>query len=123
MRYVILALLLSACTASAELRTRTALDTLAEIVDPAYEAAMAGCEAQEAIVMESARAGAITPAEARTRLDEIMGPCLRISAAFERIRRLHEKAAILVETGQYKQAALLLGELRKAWAQLGGVHP
>ena len=122
-RFLILVLVLSACTASAELRTRTALDTLAQIVDPAYEAAMAGCVAQEAVVMAAARAGEISPVEARMRLDEIMGPCLRTSAAFERIRKLHEKAAILVETGQYKQAAAALDELRKAWALLGGVHP
>lgn len=123
MRSLLIVLLLSACGSQSELRTRTALDVLGQVVDPAFEAAMAGCVAQEAVVMESARAGAITPAEARARLDGIMGPCLRVGAAFERIRRLHEKARILVESGQLKQAEALLGELRKAWSQLGGVNP
>lgn len=120
---MLLVLMLSACSGSAELHTRTALNTLAEIVDPAYEAAVAGCVAQEAMVMASARAGEISPAEARARLDGIMGPCLRITAAFDRIRSLHEKAAGLVEAGRLEQAEQLLIELRKAWGQLGGVHP
>lgn len=120
MRYVLVAaLVLTACTASAELRTRTALDTIGQIVDPAFEAAMAGCIAQEEVIMQRARAGVLSPGEARVQLDAIMGPCLKVSASFERIRKLHEKAVILVETGQWKQAAALLGELRKAWAQLG----
>lgn len=122
MRWLLIVLLLSACTASAELRTRTALDTIGQVVDPAFEAAMAGCVAQEEIVMERARMGALSPGEARAQLDAIMGPCLKVSAAFERIRKLHEKAVILVETGQWKQAAAQLGELRRAWAQLGGEH-
>jgi hypothetical protein len=121
--YTSSAVVLTACGASAEMRTRTALETLAQVVDPAYEAAMAGCTAQEAVVMERARAGALSPGEARAQLDAIMGPCLQVSAAFERIRKLHDQAAILVETGQLAQAEQALGELRKAWALLGGVNP
>src|SRR5262245_39367235 len=98
MRWILFALVLTACGAQSELRTRTALDVLGQVIDPAFEAAMAGCVAQEAVVMERARAGMVTPAEARGQLDAIMGPCLQVSAAFERIRKLHEKAAILVET-------------------------
>lgn len=88
MRALLLSLALAACCgASLETQVRSALNTFAQVVDPAYEAAMATCVANEADVMTLAREGEITPADARARLESIMGPCLRVGAAFDQIRK------------------------------------
>lgn len=122
MRALLFALALTACVGSPEARVRTALDTFGSVVDPAYEAAMAACVAQERPVMEAARTGELTPAEARERLDAIMGPCVRIGAAFDRIRALHDSAAGLVESGKFAQAETALIELKHAWDALREVN-
>lgn len=83
---------------------------------------MATCVANEADVMTLAREGEITPADARARLESIMGPCLRVGAAFDQIRKLHEQAAELVESGKLAEAERALLELKKAWAALREVQ-
>jgi hypothetical protein len=104
------------CSGSAQERTATALNAIGAVVDPAYEAAMTGCAVREEAVMQAARR---SYKEAYgIELQTISDRCRRVRDAFEAIRKLHNKAAALVEAGKVDDAQRVYGELLKAWDAL-----
>jgi prophage DNA circulation protein len=118
LRLALIALTLTAC-ASTEQRTRTALETVGAVVDPAYEAAMSGCAAKADALVEELRAHGFKQAYQDAR-DKLVERCGKTRDAFEVIRALHDEAAKLVEAGKLKEARDVLAKLLSAWAALKG---
>lgn len=111
-------LLMSGC-AHTEERTRTALDAIGAVVDPAYEAAMLGCEARAQDITEKLRAEGFKQAYADDAA-AITKRCDKTAGAFETIRKLHEQAISALEGGALEKAQDLYRKLLMAWAALKG---
>lgn len=118
-RSLVLALaLLAACGASSQTRTRTALDVIGRAVDAAGDASVAACDAQQKSVIRSSASGSIDPARAWAELNEIADRCFDAHAAFGVVKRLHDQAVELLESGKVEQARAVLEQLQGAWTKL-----
>ena len=118
---LMLTLLGAACAhgGSADAKARSALNTLAVVIDPAYELAIDGCVASEQAEVNAERAGTQAPAVTSQHLGEIRARCDRVRAVFERMRTLHAEAAAAVEAGAIEHAEAKLFEVRGLWQALG----
>lgn len=116
---VVLAFVMTACAGTVEDRTRTALNTVAAVVDPAYDAAMTGCTAVGDAIVATARAQGFKEAYASD-YEANSKRCSKTREAFETIRTLHTEAAKLVESGRFAEAQAALARLMGAWRALRG---
>ncbi len=113
--------LLHGCTAGMrDVRAEATLDTLAQVIDPAYSAATDACLAEQHAVVSEMERHAITPDQAKALVQAARVNCDRIEAAFERIRALHEAAKIAYRGGRDDQFEQVLRQLEQAWADLKG---
>lgn len=117
------AVLLVACCAvpslrTSELRARTALDVLADVVDPAYQLAMQGCIDALDVTMRAGETDAATPAATEAGIDAITARCDRVRAGFDKIRGYHEAAISAVEDSDFDGATTLIDKLRAEWGDL-----
>jgi len=104
---------------SAEMRTRTALDAIAVVIDPAYESAMIGCESKANDITAKLHAEGFKQAYA----DEaaaLTKRCDKTAEAFETIRKLHAQAVSALIGGAIDQARGYYQKLLLAWAALKG---
>lgn len=115
----IVSLYLFACAGTAEQRTRTTLDTVAAVVDPAYDAAMTGCTAVGDAIVAKAKADGFKEAYASD-YEANSARCKKTRDAFETIRKLHDEAAKLVDSGKFAEAQAALAQLMGAWRALKG---
>ena len=122
---MLLLLLVSGCAGdtTADTRVRTALDVLAQVIDPAYSVAMDSCIVPQEIAVAEAEAGLATVDHARQTIERVRARCGRVREGFETIRLHHEQAVRSVEAGQLDQAAQILEQIRLDWTLLrtGGV--
>lgn len=102
-----------------ETRVRSALDLLADVVDPSYALAMDGCIAREEDAVRRAEAGSDKAGE---EYRQISARCHVVRAAFESIRKSHGRAAEFVEQGDYARAEDELDQVRAAWRALDEVE-
>jgi len=120
---MMLALFLITCcvpgsSSTAELRARTALNALADVVDPAYDLAMLGCRDLEDRVMREGEAGQRSAVSTETTIAAISQRCHKVRSAFDELRAYHEQAVQLVMRGDYEQALAILQQTREAWQTL-----
>jgi hypothetical protein len=121
--YIVTLALLAACCAmpgarTSEVRARTSLDVLADIIDPAYGLAMQSCVDSEGVAMRAGEMDAATPAQTEAALVIISARCHQVRDSFEQIRQYHERAISLVEDGSYAAALDQLDQLRVTWREL-----
>jgi soluble cytochrome b562 len=107
-----------AADATADTRARTALDVLAQVIDPAYSVAMDGCLAPQQVAVAQAESGLVTVEQARTVIDKVRQRCEHVREGFETIRHHHEQAVRSVEAGELDQAQQLLEQIRADWLAL-----
>ena len=118
MRPMVLALALALCATSCshetttEARVRSALDLLADVVDPSYQFAVDACIAQERDAVRRFEAGSDP---ARDEYVAIKSRCQNVRAAFDQIRRGHARAAELVESGKVQEAEREVARVRGYW--------
>ena len=113
--------LLTACSgASADARVRTALDLLAEVVDPAFALAMDGCIAPQEVAAAQAEAGRVTAAQASAVIAKVRARCGQLRESFETIRLHRDEAQRLIEAGDLDRAEKLLEQIRADWRELPG---
>jgi hypothetical protein len=121
---VALLLGVSCCTGANDNRVRTALDVLADTIDPAYAFAMDACAEREAREVDAVRSGGSTFARAESAIEDIRARCDRVRDAFDSMRKAHAEAVTLVDQGEVKQAAERVEDVRGMWRTLaGGVIP
>jgi hypothetical protein len=108
------------CVVSAETRTRTALDALADVVNPAWHLAEEACVARQETVAAREKAGLLKPAETDAAFVSIRQECDAVTATFEAIRAAHAEARKRVNAGDVKQAEALVDDIRAKWRALGG---
>jgi hypothetical protein len=101
-------------------RTESALNVMAQVIDPAYAAATDACLAKQAAITDEVGRGAITVDQARGLIRATRDDCDRVETAFERIRALHEAAKIAYREGQRDQLEQALRKLTEAWTTLKG---
>ena len=118
---ILLIAVFAACahkTQSTETYVRSALDVLADVIDPAYALAVDGCVEREKAELAAERSGSQKSAVTDENLRAIRGRCDQVRAAFERIRDAHTDAAERVEAGAIDDAKEKIEEARKQWATL-----
>lgn len=97
---------------SAEPTVRTALNVLADAINPAYRLAMVACAARDDQIVADAERKRITVAEA-DRLRAELGPrCRALEEAFESARNAHDQAVAYVEQGKLEEAEAIVADLR-----------
>lgn len=101
-----------------EVRLKSALDVLREVITPASAVASDGCLAKQRAAVADAREGTIAPDEAKARVAAIRTYCDELKALFGRMRLLHDEAATFLETGQLQETEARVRELRDAWKRL-----
>lgn len=129
--FLYVALLFSTCcgsscagpTSTLDVKVRSALDTMALVVDPAYAFAVDGCIARETLVADLVEAGKTSPDAGVAELRGIRTKCHATRRAFDAIRASHTEAARLVEAGELERAEAVLGEIRNRWMELKGGAP
>lgn len=110
-----------ACSPStADVRVRSALDVLADVIDPASQLAAESCLARQEASTTEAEAGRITADEATKEVAAIRERCDAIRAVFDEMRKRHDQARALVEQGAVEQAAAELERIRVEWQALRG---
>jgi tRNA A37 methylthiotransferase MiaB len=116
----LLLMLVYACATDthADTRVRTALDVLAQVIDPAYSVAMDGCIARQEIATAEAESGLVTLEHAQATIAQVRVRCERVRDGFETIRIHHDQAVRSVEAGKLDQAELLLEQIRADWSAL-----
>jgi hypothetical protein len=117
---VLLLLFAYACAAdaTADTRVRTALDVLAQVIDPAYSVAMDGCIVPQQVAVAQAEAGLVTLEHAQATIDHVRARCESVREGFEQIRYHHEQAVKSADAGELDQAQLLLEQIRADWTAL-----
>lgn len=115
----VLVLLVACCTSSVnEASARSALNIIADTVDPSYQLAMQGCADLEDQVMREGEAGKRTATSAETEIANISARCHRVADAFDEIRLFHQEAIELVNGGHYDEALTVITKAREAWRTL-----
>lgn len=102
------------CSGSLETRTRTALEVLHDVIDPAYNFADQACTAREREAVERYEAPP-HPAQAKADYLAIKARCVETRRVFREMREAHDRAAHLLEEGQVRQAELEIERVREAW--------
>jgi hypothetical protein len=110
---------------TAEVRVRSALDLLADVVDPSYSFAVDSCIAQEGDAVRRAEAGSD---QAGDEYRAIKARCAVVKDTFEQIRLAHDRAREHVEAGAIDRAESELARIRSYWTalragQTGGKTP
>lgn len=108
---------------SAEPAVRSALNALADVVDPAYGLAVDGCAEREQAELQAEKAGAQSAALTDQHLKAIRARCDLIRSIFEQIRDAHIAAVSLVEAGAVEGAEKKLAEVKDLWRKLARVAP
>jgi hypothetical protein len=112
---------LASCVSSSalsEASAQSALNVIADAVDPSYELAMQGCIAREEVLMSAGEAGKATPDETEAAIATTQKRCHEVEAAFEAIRNYHTQAVQYVEAGKYDEALQQIDLAREAWKAL-----
>lgn len=115
---VMLTMLMCCCSAqqqTADARVRSALDILAVVVDPAYQAAMQACTTRELLIADQAETGKLTVVEADKQLTTVRQRCSKQQRAFEAIRQGHGLAATQVEQGAVEDAEETIARVRQSF--------
>jgi len=117
---MLLLLLAYACATDTHVdtRVRSALDVLAQVIDPAYSLAMDGCIARQEVATAEAESGLATVEHAQATIAQVRVRCDRVREGFETIRIHHEQAVRSVEAGELEQAEHILEQIRLDWAAL-----
>lgn len=126
-----LALLFTTCCGSScagpastvDAKVRSALDTVALFVDPAYAFAVDSCIARERLVADNVEAGKTSPDAGVAELRDIRTKCHATRRAFDQIRSAHTEAVRLVEAGELERAEAVLGDIRNRVNELNGGAP
>lgn len=124
--YALVFLLIACCApglrsgSTAELRARTSLDVLADVVDPAYQMAMQGCVDRENYAMMLGEKGLATVDATESNLAIISKRCNTVRVAFESIREYHDQAVAFVEDGKFDDALDRIDAMQAAWRELRG---
>lgn len=116
----LLALLLAApgC-ATLDTGARTALNALADVVDPAWQLAEQACLARQQVPIAREKAGLLKPDETNAQLASIRANCDVVTSRFASIRALHEQGKQLVESGDVAKAGAILDDIRAKWREIG----
>jgi hypothetical protein len=114
----------TACTSgSADTRTHSALNALAQVVDPAWSLAEDACLASQRVVVARETSGNAEAADTDAALAVIRAKCDVVTEAFQRIRAAHAEARLLLEHGEVARAEDKLVLILTQWQQLrGGEH-
>lgn len=123
---ILSALSATACTRSSpstEVQVRTALNLLAEVIDPAYELAMNGCVLRGDAVLREGEAGNKSATATEVELAAISTRCHRVRETFELMRVRHDQARALVATGLMSEAKARLADIQQAWRELRETVP
>lgn len=112
MRYLAIALLfLTACAGSLEQRTRTALDVLGRVVEPASKLALDQC---------AAVADALADAHETAKLAKATERCEKIIDAVDHIAGVQEAAIEALENGNVQLAEDMARQIPVMWNSLRG---
>lgn len=103
--------LLTGCAGSLEQRTRTTLDTLALIVEPASQLAYDQCQREKQALAEAGKGAD---------LDGAIERCAKVVDAFDRIATLQDAAATALESGHVQQAADMAKQVASLWRGMRG---
>lgn len=123
MRQLLLALALAVSTAccaaqTADARVRSALDLLADVIDPSYALAMQGCIARQDQIMTAGERDDLPAADVDSALHVVTVRCNRVRTAFETMRQQHDRAREIVGRGQVDEAQHAVDEIRALWSAL-----
>lgn len=99
------------CAGTAEQHTRTVLDTLALVVEPASQLAFDQCAREK-----QALADAQKPAEFEAAAER----CAKVVDAFDRIATLQDAAATALEAGRAQQAEDMARQVASLWRGMRG---
>jgi hypothetical protein len=102
----------------AEGHVRGALDLLADVVDPSYALAMAGCMKRQDQVMTEGEQGTRSVADVDQALHAISARCDTVREAFEAIRLEHDRARAFVGAGNVAEAERAIATIRRHWLAL-----
>ena len=106
------------CGASGASATRTAVTTLAEVIDPTYDLAVDGCVVADQNEVTAERDRGQKPEVTDQNRAEIRARCDRLRAAFDGMVKALARAEQLLDQGDTAGAETLLQEVRKSWAAL-----
>lgn len=121
-RLLVAAALWCAACVPSDARTRTALDALAEVVDPAWSLAESACMQAQQLIAARERAGLSKPVETDAALRTIRERCDVVTSLFERIRAEHMEARALLDRGDVAGADELLQGIRTHWRAVQGAY-
>ena len=102
----------------------TALDVIADTVDPASALSKSACDKREELEISLVKAGSSTTAKAEKNLQVIRERCNMLREIFDRIRTTHSQALAAIERGAFTDAQHRLEHLRELWRSVllvGGV--
>lgn len=112
----VLVLLVACCSSSVtEVAARSALNIIADTVDPSYQLAVQGCKDLQDLTMREGEAGKRTAVSTETEINAISARCHKMVDAFDEIRRFHEQGVQYVEDGRFEQALTEVDKAREAW--------
>jgi hypothetical protein len=118
------AALLYACCAplggtTADAHVRTALNVLADVIDPAAELVKRGCQDEHAATLREVEAGKRTAVGAEDQINATSRRCNAQLEVFDGMRKKHELARGAVEAGRVEEAEHLIESIRQTWRELG----
>jgi uncharacterized membrane protein len=119
---ILLVRVLSGCAhnsqGSTETQLYTALDIIADSVDPASQLAKSACVARERAEVDAVKKGESNTGRAEEALKIVRARCDVLKSTFDRIRIAHADAVRLVREGAVEKAQEKLAELRQLWQSL-----
>lgn len=95
--------------------THTALQALADVVNPAYTAATQLCLMRQQLEVNAATAGKQTVEQSRAKVAVIREQCDKVERVFEEIRKAHQLARQAEADGQLARANQLLSDVLEQW--------
>jgi hypothetical protein len=118
---VITSLLVGCCGyrgESKEVAVRSALDVLADVVDPASKLARSTCDAKEELELARTRAGEVKAAETQAKFEVIRKRCDKVHENIELLRAMHEEAVERFEKGDLDAAMTRVEQARAMFRDL-----
>lgn len=96
------------------------LNTISDVVDPSYDAALSACDAAEDFIV---RRQPSTIEADRADIARIREACDRVFGAFELVRLAHRSARAAVDSGAPGAMASAMADLAAAWDALRRLLP
>lgn len=107
-------------TGSPDDQVRTALDVLADVINPASALASEACHAQKEAITSAVEAHTLAAPTGAAQLEVAIAHCKQLEFSFNEIRNLHGEASSFIESGQLVLAQQKLADLRNTWKNLEG---